>query len=83
VYDPPPPSGFLASGTPPPRVWMQGHPGPLGASLARDITILRRGLDGHVQRQQLVRVSQRRRRLWIAGSGLGLGFLIGMASLFF
>lgn len=67
----------------PVRAWTQVRPGNGGGSLARDITILRRGLDGHVQRRQRERAIMNRRRLWIACSGLGLGFLCGVASLFF
>lgn len=62
------------------RAWTQSQPGKLG-SLARDITILRRGLDSHLQRQRRALV---RRRLWIGAGGIGLGLvLIGIVSLFF
>lgn len=81
VCDPSPRDGIMAGATT--RAWTQSRPGTLGGSLARDITILRRGLDGHLQRQRLASAGQRRRRLWMAWGGLGLGFLCGVASLFF
>lgn len=83
VHDPSPRDALLAADALPQRTWTQSRPGDPGGSLARDITILRRGLDGHIQRQRRALALQRRRRLWIACSGLGFGFLCGVVALFF
>lgn len=83
VYAPSPRDAILAADAQPQPTWTQSRPSNFSGSLARDITILRRGLDGHIQRQRRALALQRRRRLWIACSGLGLGFLCGVAALFF